>query len=502
MKRINALLLVTLLVFGISLCRAATLPEPTAQKLPRWRGFNLLEKFYKGSQNGPYKEEDFQMIAELGFNFVRLPMDYRLWIKDNDWRQFDDSIFTDLDQAVEYGKQYGVHICINFHRAPGYTVANPPEAKSLWTDPEAQEVCAMHWARFARHFKGVPNANLSFNLLNEPAVIDGKTYYAVVKKLVDAIRAEDPGRLIIADGLNWGSTPCEQLVPLNIAQATRGYQPFNLTHYKANWVNGSDSWAVPQWPVPLAVGGYLYGPSKKDIRSPIVLQADLDRPMRLLLRVGTVSTEAKLTVSDNDKLIFSQPFHPGPGDGPWKESVFKPEWNVYQNRYDRDYAVELSAGQHTLRIENSAGDWLTLTQIAFEAPDSPPVVYPVAPQWGQKNEPLQFACKQGSGHFTAEKSKDRQWLWDTQLQPWVAFSKKNVGVMVGEWGAYNQTPHDVVLRWMADCLQNYQQAGFGWALWNFRGSFGILDSSRGDVAYEDFHGHKLDRKMLELLQRY
>jgi hypothetical protein len=37
---------------------------------------------------------------------------------------------------------------------------------------------------------------------------------------------------------------------------------------------------------------------------------------------------------------------------------------------------------------------------------------------------------------------------------------------------------------------------------NFRGSFGVLDSGRTDVKYEDFQGHKLDRKLLELLQRY
>ena len=42
----------------------------------------------------------------------------------------------------------------------------------------------------------------------------------------------------------------------------------------------------------------------------------------------------------------------------------------------------------------------------------------------------------------------------------------------------------------------------GWALWNLRGSIGILDSERADVEYEDYEGHKLDRKMLELLQRY
>jgi hypothetical protein len=45
-------------------------------------------------------------------------------------------------------------------------------------------------------------------------------------------------------------------------------------------------------------------------------------------------------------------------------------------------------------------------------------------------------------------------------------------------------------------------AGWGWALWNFRGEFGILDSEREDVEYEEFLGHKLDRELLSLLQSY
>ncbi len=36
-------------------------------------------------------------------------------------------------------------------------------------------------------------------------------------------------------------------------------------------------------------------------------------------------------------------------------------------------------------------------------------------------------------------------------------------------------------------------------MWNLRGGFGIADSGRPDVAYEDFEGHKLDRMMLEML---
>ena len=51
-------------------------------------------------------------------------------------------------------------------------------------------------------------------------------------------------------------------------------------------------------------------------------------------------------------------------------------------------------------------------------------------------------------------------------------------------------------------LELWKEAGWGWVLWNLRGSFGLLDSGRADVTYEDFHGHKLDREMLRLLREY
>jgi endoglucanase len=341
-----------ILPLALSFCQAGPLPEASAEKLPLWHGFNLLNKFYKGAMESPFLEEDFRWISEFGFNFVRLPMDYRQWIVNNDWTQLDEKILCQIDQAVDYGKKYNIHVCINFHRAPGYTVANPPEARSLWTDTEAQQVCAMHWAAFARRYKGIDNRNLSFNLLNEPADVNADTYVKVVEILVKAIRGEDPNRLIIADGLKWGLQPCQTLVGLHMAQATRGYEPFKLTHYKANWVTDSEKWPVPVWPVS----------------------------------------------GESEKI-------------------------------------------------------------------------------------------------------DRQSLME-YLKPWIDIRNQNVGVVVGEWGAHNQTPHETTLRWMEDCLINYRDAGLGWALWNFRGSFGVLDSERNDVQYEDFHGHKLDRKMLDLLIKY
>ena len=86
--------------------------------------------------------------------------------------------------------------------------------------------------------------------------------------------------------------------------------------------------------------------------------------------------------------------------------------------------------------------------------------------------------------------------------PWKALENEGVGIHVGEWGAFSYTPHDVVMAWMKDSLELWKEAGWGWAMWNFRGSFGVLDSGRSDIKYEDFRGHKLDREMLELLKRY
>jgi endoglucanase len=86
--------------------------------------------------------------------------------------------------------------------------------------------------------------------------------------------------------------------------------------------------------------------------------------------------------------------------------------------------------------------------------------------------------------------------------PWIELVKKGVGVHCGECGCWRETPHAVFLAWFGDVLDILTQHEIGYALWNFRGDFGVLDSDRKDIEYEDWHGHKLDRKMLTMLQKY
>jgi len=91
---------------------------------------------------------------------------------------------------------------------------------------------------------------------------------------------------------------------------------------------------------------------------------------------------------------------------------------------------------------------------------------------------------------------------ETYYQPWIDLARSGLGVHCGECGCWNKTPHQVFLAWFQDVLDILTTHNIGYALWNFRGDFGLLDSRREDVEYVDWHGHKLDGKLLELLTKH
>ncbi|MBT1700611.1 cellulase family glycosylhydrolase [Fulvivirgaceae bacterium PWU4] len=97
-----------------------------------------------------------------------------------------------------------------------------------------------------------------------------------------------------------------------------------------------------------------------------------------------------------------------------------------------------------------------------------------------------------------EKYLSRTML-EEYYKPWGELARQGVGVHCGECGCWNKTPHNVFMAWFTDVLGILKEHRIGFALWEFSGDFGILDSRRTDVAYEDWYGHKLDRKYLNLL---
>jgi endoglucanase len=352
---------------GIPANLPADLPVTLSKHISRYRGFNIQWERRAGDNTKPaFEESDFAMMQEWGFNFARLPLSYWIWGKPTDWTYINDEPLAEIDRALDLGKEHAVHVNLNFHRLPGYCInGRELEPADLFTGHKdeaarALKAACFHWAHFARRYKSVPSSQLSFDLINEPPKMRSyegyfeERYVEVVRALVGAIRAEDPHRLIFADGINIGQNPVLDLANLDLVQSTRGYQPKAISHHGATWVplDEYETMKTPVWPL------------------------------------------------TDDK-----------------------------------------------------------------------------------------------GHLW-----DRAKLKQEYVDKWKPLTDLGVQVHVGEWGCYNQTPHEVALAWMSDCLAVWREAGWGNALWNLRGNFGVLDSGRIDVNYEDFKGHKVDRKMLELLR--
>jgi aryl-phospho-beta-D-glucosidase BglC (GH1 family) len=173
------------------------------------KGFNLFGKFDVSWSNSGFSQKEFAVVHDLGFNFVRLPLDYRTYTLAGNWDSFTETKLLNIDQAVQWGEQYNVHVCINLHRAPGYcvnTADNLPSNQklNLWTDSVAQKAFVNHWKMFAERYKNISAERLSFNLVNEPTNVSETAYVLVMKKAIDAIHKITPNRLIFVDGLGYG----------------------------------------------------------------------------------------------------------------------------------------------------------------------------------------------------------------------------------------------------------------------------------------------------------
>jgi endoglucanase len=222
-----------------------------------WRGFNLLERFsYSAVQPiSPFLESDLALIASLGFNFIRIPCSYLFWMKQEDWfgkekpQITNEAAIVDIDKLIVMAKKYNLHVNLNMHRIQGYCVNSPAEPANLWQDEKALNAAVWQWQFFAERYKDIDSTHLSFDLINEPSNVDEASYTKVINAIVAGIRAIDANRVIVVDGLNFGTVPLMHLHDKSIIQSTRGYNPMYVSHYKASWVNGSDTYPLPKWPI-------------------------------------------------------------------------------------------------------------------------------------------------------------------------------------------------------------------------------------------------------------
>lgn len=236
-------------------------------------GFNFLwmYSYYRDGMRPSYvNKNELDFVANEGFNFVRVPIDYHFLLKDGDAGKFviSEEGLSYIDHYLDECGKRNLHFNLNIHRAPGYCINSPEKEKyNLWRDDQALQQFTYLWTTFAKRYHSVSSEKLSFDIINEPANIPPThpcavaDYERVARHEINAIREITPDREIVIDGFNGGGTAVPGLADAGVIHSGRGYEPFQVTHYKAEWVRGIADWELPEYPGEVAKGIY------KDINS-------------------------------------------------------------------------------------------------------------------------------------------------------------------------------------------------------------------------------------------
>ena len=492
------------------------------------RGFNL-QGMRRAGPNAGFKEEHFKWMKEWGFNFVRMPLDYRCWVKDRKSANreiIDEAGLKPLDAGIAYARKHGIVAMICLHRIPGeYCVAHvDPEPGNIYKDENCLRAAVLHWTMLARRYKDVPREELFFNLINEPASRLGsiEDYERVCRVLIAAIRKEDPKRFIVIDGWDGGNVPVPGLygVP-GVGQAGRGYKPASFTHFGFT-IGDSVKDDRPQpyppaWPPPKDCPvGRLWGPRWKDLHEPFTVQDAPAADYRLCLQM--VSGPVTVSVQADGAEVASFALEPKEGDPAWTGLSRYQGKGALRGTYLKPLAFTLGREAKELSIQVVKGDWARMRKLVALGEGGTEAALDIEGKWGTERnvawsrrfagwgaaEPFPVSCGRDARHPDARFADvGMNVIFNEGLNLWEEPVKKGVWCVVGEFGCANHTVHADSLRFLESSLRLFNEMGMGWCCWGFIGSrFGILNSRRRDVKYEDWHGSKLDRKMLELLRSY
>lgn len=155
---------------------------------------------------------DLELIAQAGFDHVRLPINARV-LQDDEGRVIDDG-FALVDRALEWARRFGLRVLLDLHGAPGGQTGtniddSPRGLPELFMDDRYRTRTIALWEELARRYRDDETV-LGYDLLNEPLPNAWQETYndalvALYRDLTSAIRAIDDRHLIMYEGSHWAT---------------------------------------------------------------------------------------------------------------------------------------------------------------------------------------------------------------------------------------------------------------------------------------------------------
>jgi hypothetical protein len=175
-------------------------------------GEDEARRFWKTYHDNYITDEDIRFIKQAGFNSVRVPFNYRLFVTEGEPQRLEGVGYELLDRVVGWCKKEGLFVILDMHAAPGgQTGDNIDDSWGypfLYESAESQELMVRIWQKIAARYKNEPTI-CGYDLLNEPiAHFFDATYFnpklePLYRKVVAGIREVDRNHVIFLGGAQW-----------------------------------------------------------------------------------------------------------------------------------------------------------------------------------------------------------------------------------------------------------------------------------------------------------
>lgn len=237
-------------------------PRRIQEVLQELTGTTFATHFWSEFQKNYFTLADVQYIKAQGYNSIRLPLHWELFLADEPGIHFQEAGFQLLREVVAWCKACDLYLILDLHGAPGgQTGANIDDSVDdlprLFLDQEQFAKGVALWTELARRFAH-EEVIAAYDLLNEPVKpgydLQQETFFVArlkefYEKTITGIRQWDSQHLLSLEGHHWATNPeiFQQRYDENYLIHFHRYATYPDEAAFQEFLALREKWQVPLW---------------------------------------------------------------------------------------------------------------------------------------------------------------------------------------------------------------------------------------------------------------